>query len=529
MKKRFLLVGLTTFTSLLASCGGSIDPNASLSVDLSKKIDLVTYFPASGKSNDFFNNSYIPQKLKEITGYKVTYNQTTDLGADTQIGNMLIGKDPINMMKIAPTLFNNYVTQGYFTDLTEIINIYGKDLKSNITEEQWEAATYNGKIYAIPEIGHTAMQNTALVWNTDHLKSVGITKIPETLSEFDKATAALQAKFGPNNANYHAFGLPGTHSEENLLTTPFEVPKNYYVDNGEITPAIFSPNTEKYVTYLNSLNNSGVLARSWTTTVATNVLSNFTNENISVGVVSYWHVEPLKEMLMSTEKYKNNREAVDNLVAWNPTLRGDGTNGSYVQEKAKVRNYQGCSYYCTIPVACAKDAAYVVDWMNTKVQEQASTIQIVGEEGKHFEYVSKDDPDAVQLLDVENIYAKTLPLFNEDIHGMSQYQTGANIKIGRKFWPLPEKQFNAWSILFTDTENLIEDPFALHPVLPKYAKTDLKAKNQYVTSLQQIISPSNGKTVEENLASARNIYLSKYWKDEVKNEVNNWYKTTGKN
>jgi len=534
MNKRFLKLVTTAIMVVplfaISSCGNTIDPNPDINVDLNNKPDLYTYFPASGKSNDFFNDSFITQQLETLTGYKVTYNQTTETGADTEIGNMLTGKDKVHMMKIAPTLFNNYVTQGYFTDLTDIIDKYGPNLKNHISPAQWESATYNGKIYAIPEVGTIPMSNTAIVWNTDHLAQVGIDKVPSTISEFSEATTLLQNKFSPSNVNYHAFGLPGTLSEGNPICAAFDTPKLFYADSeNKIESMIFSKEVKNYLTYMNGLNNQGIIARSWTTASPTQVLSNFVQENVSCAVISYWYVEPLKEMLLASDSY-DTREEVDNLVKWNQFLLGDGTHNSPKQTKAKIRASQGPSYFCTVPVACAKQAAYVVDWINTKMTDECSTIVTAGKEGVDYEYCNADDEGAIKLgvsdKDGKAIYAKTLPAYYENIKGMSQYQTGFNQDIFEKWWPLSESAFKCWNVLVTDSEQWILNPFALHPVLPKYAKIDLKASNQIVTSMQQIISPSNSKSVDENIATAQTIYSGLYWSDEVANEVNTWYQSS---
>ena len=103
---------------------------------------------------------------------------------------------------------------------------------------------------------------------------------------------------------------------------------------------------------------------------------------------------------------------------------------------------------------------------------------------------------------------------------MSQYQTAVNPDVARKWWPVAEAGFDAWSVLVTDEERLILDPFAVHPVLEEFAKVDLLAQNYVITQQQNIIN----KGVDNYLQQARETYLSRYWKDSIKNEVNNWFK-----
>ena len=57
------------------------------------------------------------------------------------------------------------------------------------------------------------------------------------------------------------------------------------------------------------------------------------------------------------------------------------------------------------------------------------------------------------------------------------------------------------------------------PVFPEFSKVDLLARNYVVTQLQNIINKGIDK-----LENARKTYKSRFWKEAVKNEVNNWYK-----
>lgn len=551
MKKGMLFetVGLSILAMSLASCGGGIDPTPDWTIDVNANksdITLNTYFPASSKSNEYFQNSYIPQQLEKITGYKVNYNQTSEGGADTQVQALLTGKDNVDMLKIGGTLFNNYVTSGYFTDLTDGIKKYAPNLESlsKITKEQWDACSYDGKIYAIPEVGHTTMVNVGLVWNMDHLKKVGITETPDTISEFDAAIKKLQEEFGKNNANYHALGIAGTMSEANPITSAFDMPKNFYVnDKGELENMLFSDRTEAYLEYMNSLAKINAIASGWSGQVESTVMSNFVNEYSSVMVSSYWNVTPLRKSIIAsyksfpdnvatekqktqyvygTEDHEYGEAAPDALIQWEVFLKGDGQFGTNYQEKGKTRDSWGIAYYITVPVANAKRAAYTLDWVNLKQTEESTILTVAGTEGLHYEKATKDDKDAVKLLTEEGEpeeYVKVLDKFYEDISGNSQYQTAVNPTVARKWWPVAEKGFDAWEVLVTDPDQLILDPFAVHPVLKEFAKVDLLAQNFVVTSLQNVINKGTSQ-----LEAARKNYTSRFWKDSVKNEVNTWFK-----
>lgn len=562
MKKIILSLSVlsSVFFLSLVSCGGeALDPTPDWTIDVNatkSEITLNTLFPASGRDNSFFQNGYLPQAFEIATGYKVNYNQTTESGADVEVNAKLNTKEEIDMLKISETLFNNYVTSGYFTDLTEGLEKYAPNLftLSEITEEQWEACTYDGKIYAIPEVGHTVMCGDALVWNMEHLKKVGISKIPETITEFEEAMVKLQNEFGdetkyPNSAaNYHAFALNQNRSEANTIAATFDMPKNWFVNSdNEIENMLYADETENYLAYMHTLYERGMLASGWSGQSESTCINNMVSGYASCIALPYWNMTILRESAIDAYKgidgnfqLKNNETKTnlvygvndteygvapsDALFQWNKYLLGDGTLGTNVQTKGMSRDSHGIAYYITIPVASSKRSAYTLDWINYKQTEELTILNVAGEEGVHWEYTNSDDKDAVKLNTLEGEeeeYVKVLDAFNDDISGMSQYQTAVNPSVARKWWPVAEKGFNAWDVLVTDESTVILDPIAVHPVFKEFAKVDLNARNYVVTQFQNIINSGN----EEKLETARNRYKSVYWKDAVKNEVNSWWQS----
>jgi len=543
----------------LNSCGtGGVDPTPDWTVDVNankENITLNTLFPASGRNNSFFADSYLPRAFEKATGYKVIYNQTTESGADVEVNAKLNTKEEIDMLKISETLFNNYVINGYFTDLTDGLKKYAPNLftLSEITDEQWEACTYNGKIYAIPEVGHTTMIGDALVWNMEHLAKVGISKMPSTISEFDEAMEKLQAEFGdvekyPNTAaNYHAFALNQNRSEGNTIAATFDMPSWWFInDNNEVETMLNAKETENYLTYMHTLYERNMLAKGWSGTSESTCINNMVSGYASCIALPYWNMTTLRESAIDAYKgidgtfqSKNEEEKTnkvygvaetkygvapsDALFQWNKFLLGDGTHGTNVQKTGRARDSHGIAYYITVPVSCASRAAYTLDWINYKQSEELTILNVAGEEGVHWEKTTSDDKDAIKLNTLEGEpeeYVKILDKFDEDINGMSQYQTAVNPSVARKWWPVAEKGFNAWDVLCFDDSIMILNPIATHPVFKEFSKVDLNARNYVVTQLQNIINQGI-----EKLETAKKNYASRYWKDAVKNEVNTWWQS----
>ena len=559
MVRKLKIPFLTTLVALMTSLSGcgavSIDPDLTIDVSNHDDITLKTYFPNFGCANQKIKRGWLGQEIIRQTGYNVEFNQFS-ASMDTEVNKFLNTREPIDMLKVGGTIFNNYVTLGYFTDLTDVIEKYanvvvkpdGTTFKNLFTQKQWEACSYNGRIYAIPEIGHTAMADQAIVWNTDHLKLIGYDHIPQTISEIDDALNKLEAYFGPKNKNYYAFGLYGTIPVNNPLSGAFEVPGEWWVDeNGHLQNVIHSPQWEKYITWVNSLLNKGLIAGDWVSQSETNAMNNFVKENCSAYVATYWNITSVRNMLISTyqsfpedmvltsEKrayvYGETERVTlkeDGLLGWSVYVKGDGAFGSVPQERGVVREGPtGVGYYITVPVASCKRAAYVVDWVCKKNTEQMTITLIAGQEGLHYDYTTKDDPDAIKLNKKEETYVKIYDKFLEDISGMSQFQTSVNMDIAREWWPVAEAGFDAWNVLVVDEDGkedssrVIKNPFATHPVLPKFAKVDLEAQNFVITQAQALINVDSSK-LKDNLAKARSTYNTRFY-NLCKDEINAWY------
>ena len=125
-KSRKLLLILSATACLATSCGGGkIDHDPDMDVDPSKHDDitLTTYFPNFGCDDRKVKDGFLAKELQSLTTYNVQFNQLPENSADTEINKLLSMHEPVDMLKCAPTVFNNYVASGsgYFTNLTPLV------------------------------------------------------------------------------------------------------------------------------------------------------------------------------------------------------------------------------------------------------------------------------------------------------------------------------------------------------------------------------------------------------------------------
>jgi len=526
----------------MAACGGNFaGATIALDVDVTQnRPTLSGLFPAPGMTDSEFNNSGTAKLLEEITGYKVKYSQISGGNEESEVGNALMSQDTYSFIKCGRGSFDQYVTEDAFLDLTDALKTYGQDLLATIDQELWDACTYNGKIYAIPEYGFGYMQDSAIVFNKKHLAKVGITKIPETLTEFTDALHALQAEFGKNDVNYHALAIAGSDADFSIISSTFEMPCEFYEDeNGQVKNYIYSDAADKYFKYMNEeITQKNCLPKNWDTAQGSQVMTWFTNENISVAQIPYWNFNPLCGQMAANPKlgYASAEEAREDL-GWATRIKGDGSYGSVVQEKGRMRGIGDIGYMIALPVRAVNQAPYALDWMNQKIKDENYKAFLLGKEGVSHNIIpeaEKQDGDiGIQEEDGSTTYYRLLPGYKE-VEGNSMYTTGGNPKMGRKYWPLREASYDCWPILLPEEEDdlMILSVLGKCAVLPKWSKVSMQTRSWILTNVQKIIkaSGSSEKTTYSYLLKATQDNLPKmYLKADVMSQIQEWYDANRRN
>lgn len=537
-----VIAAVLTFTGMLAlaGCAEGYHYEIDWDVDLSNPIEINALYPET--SDNAFGTGDTASIISQVTGYTVNYTMVTG-DADNQINSMLSTQEQYHIMKLTEAQYHPYLEDGWFLDLTELLENTesGRKLYDliNLTEYGWDAVTYtdeNGEkhIYGIPDFGYCMMEDSALIWNVDHLKQIGYVnedgsvKVPSTIAEFTDAVTKCQEKFGANNASYHAFDIPG---ENSVWVSPFmgafEVPLNFYLDDdGNIQKDIYSKNMDKFVTYLNGFYESGILSNDWTNGSSSASLSSFANENCSVTFQPYWYVDGLVNAIVSKGTIAENlgidndyRTVHDEAIAWTTRIRGDGTSGSYNQESAKLPGGDhGVSYYTVIPSYMAEYAVYIIDFLGKKMENYDEFYG--GQEGTHWnrtetpagakDYYAADDysyqeyetysgaDSVIYLRPYEYSYrvgeqkadgtyetktvtgggywVKLTQRYLDQIVDNSMYTNGTNSVSSNILFHLRETGFDAWQVAVPMDDTIIEDPMSMSPPLDSWAPISILSR-----------------------------------------------------
>ncbi len=527
MKKLFLGF-ITLFTLTLTGCGGFADVSVNLNVDLDNKPTLKGLYPNSGMSNSSFQNSWLAGQFEELTDYKVEYSQILD--SSQSISNVLASRQPYHFLKLQPGDYGSLVTDSSFLDLTALLEKYGQDILASIPDYAWEAVTMDGKIYAIPEIAAAGygMHNDALVWNLNHLEAVGITKTPETMTEVMDAFEKLDAYYAPQNSNYCVFSLPSPQALCNAFSPAYDIPDRFFEDeNGEIQPYIYHENYLDYLNLLRGFVTEGYLFSSWQSMQIAQVVQAVGTENSSVGYINYWNMNTLYTTFaankgITTEEAKTNFD-------YTIRVTGDGTQGTEVQTAGKMRDSNRINYYISIPAYMGNEAAYAIDWMNTRIQQDNYFDSYVGEEGIHYDYTTSSDPEAV-LIEWDNEphqYIKLYDKFFEDVVGNSMYATGINQTVGAATRHIFEESYDCWTIMFDMDETTISDPIAITPYFYGWSPVYMAALSWIITYEQKYTIEKTQAEADDTFSYLTNTFKTRYWKESVKTEIQTYWESKG--
>lgn len=573
-----LTASLCTF---LFGCGGmgqEYTYEINWDVDLSKPIDIKGLYPETSLPS--FGKDDTAQIIEDTTGYKVEYTEVKGSTADNEINSILSTQTEYHMLKLSEAQYHPYLEQGTFLDLTELLEKTesGRKLYDliDLMDYGWDAVTYydadgTKHIYGVPDFGYCVMEDTALIWNVDHLKQIGYVnedgsvKVPATVEEFTDAVNKCQEKFGQNNSSYHAFDIPGDNS---VLVTPlvsaFGVPLEFYVDeNGKISQYIFSDEIAKYAEYMNGFYKSGVLSKAWGNGSSSASCNNFANELCSVTFQPYWYVTALvnaiasKNIIPQKMGLSNDFRVVhDQCIAWTTRVRGDGTNGSQNQEKAMIHGGDaGVSFYTVIPNYMAEYALYVIDFLGKKLEHFDEYYG--GIEGTHWKPVATpegakdyyEDGDygyqqyetyagadsiiylrpysysyRVGEMKADGTYEKRTitgggkwvqltQRYLDHIVDNSQYCNGTNRVSANVLFHLRETGFDAWQVTVPMDDSIITNPMTMSPPLNNWSVVSILSRTVAKRGVSSAIR-AEGSTATQSIEITRQSMYTKSVKKE---------------
>ena len=141
-------------------------------------------------SNSFPSINYLAEQMESCSkdNLRIRAKLTTDHLELKRLALSAPGKPTYQIVQLANSQFLEYVQRGWLAPITQYVKQYKSRYNfDDIPESMWEAATYNGEIYAIP-----VQQNLQHFFYRKDLFDKHNIKVPQNYGDVLKAAAKLQ-------------------------------------------------------------------------------------------------------------------------------------------------------------------------------------------------------------------------------------------------------------------------------------------------------------------------------------------------
>ncbi|KRF21502.1 hypothetical protein [Paenibacillus sp. Soil787] len=217
-KKVSIVMSTALAISVLAACSSnkpavtsSTTPSAS-QTDAAKQAPLVMDWLGYNSYGQPDPESYVVKYVQDKFNVKFNFWYIDNQKWDDNLNVKLAAGEMPDVLRIANKAnIARYVTQGILAPISEdtfrkFAPNYAKFLDTYY-KEAWDGVKYDGKIYAIPTTNLNASYPTDVIWREDWLKNVGITKVPETLQEYETALYKFRDEDPDKNGKKDTNGL----------------------------------------------------------------------------------------------------------------------------------------------------------------------------------------------------------------------------------------------------------------------------------------------------------------------------------
>ncbi|NOU74119.1 extracellular solute-binding protein [Paenibacillus sp. LMG 31458] len=505
MVKKFLaLMSITTLAASITACGGNGQTAGTTTAPSASTAPIATVdtnkpkpeFKALLQYARFDPNAEVVAKfLNEKTGYKVTYDMLPVENPDDKLNLLMANKEKYGFMLLSGPQYSRLSTSGALEPIDELVNKYGTNMKNVISQNSWNGAKLNGKIYGIPQTGSGTIVNSALIVRQDWMDELGL-KAPTTRDELYNVMKTIKEK---KNVMALSGGktplVPEIMPTFGLTLVQSSATTGWQDVNGKLVNVVENPNMKKYLEFMKKLYSEKLIDQEWSLNQANKVIENFTSGKAAMISNGYFNAPTVQNALL-----KNTPNAK---IASLPYLKGD-------DGKVQVMGSAGISYYVGIP-KWAENKEEIIKYLDLKLDKDIHKEATIGKEGVHHK--------------VENgNYFPILPIFNDQYNNASSFLTGVDEKNYPIYWQARVRKDPILTDAFNKNQeaakgNIVVDPLSFAPPLEAIGKYNLKLQKlmedtflKYITGAEQL--ENYDKFVTQWKADGG---------DEMTKAVNEWY------
>ena len=352
-----VLLATATFSSLAACSKSDEDYGINMNIDLNNKIDLNILMPNSGYTVEEVNADQNAAVVEEVTGYHVNYSQLPATNASSSLNTQMVAREQYNAMKLTSSQFADLVAQDVLLPLDEVLDKFGSDLKSVISEESWDVVRVNGKIYGIPERASSDNIEYPMVFRQDILNELNLS-VPSTKDELYNVLKTIKTETNMIPLTFDMY-TPLVYS----VSSAFGIYSNwqeYEIDGKkEVRYYMDAPQYGEYVEFMTKLYLEGLIDSSVSTNASADCVLKFSSGKAAAISTSLWSVSAIVSGLESNKIISSTQAAAtqENTMAYLRALENE--NG-----EEKVYRKSGYTYITAIPFCMDETAGSEIDWMN---------------------------------------------------------------------------------------------------------------------------------------------------------------------
>lgn len=405
-----LIAAAMIASGALTSCGKNSGDNAAKKPTLKILMNNISVDP---------NTYTVAKLLEEKTGYKVQYDLLPSDNAEEKLNLILSSQeeyDGIQILGAYRQKFITYAKQGALTELDELVDKYGENIKSAMLPESFELGTVNDKLYGIVtsngvmlnEDGTSkpSFMGTMLLVRTDIMNKAGITKMPETIDEFTDMLRAMK-KVGDGSSMSQApltttsnINLPGIDGAFGVA--------DEWIDNGDGTlkHRVETEKYKNYILYLKSLHDEGLLDSEIPVNKTNTMQEKYTSGKSYVMPMAYYDAATIMDALdKNCPGY-----SVDYLLP----IKGENGDSGYTYGGMWMNRVM------VIPKS-AEHPEDMMKWINAKLDKDLFREIVIGEEGVDYEIKDGD-------------YYPILPAFTEHRSLANDFLSGLDDRVYMDYW-----------------------------------------------------------------------------------------------
>lgn len=386
-----------------------------------KKAESVIKKPTIRQLSPYMTEDYnkypVASVIENLTGYHVEYDMLPQDKWGDKLNIILSSGedsyDSITIMGIGQAHYIDLASQGALTDITDLVEKYGKNIIKMVGKDMLESAKVDGRLYGIPSGGgadpEIPIVDKSIAYRKDIIDGSGI-KLPTTIEEFKTFLREIKEKDpagnGPDNI---PMVLSSSDYNVNTIMGAFGVSSEIVERGDTVYNRVELPEYEQYLKYMNGLYKEKLIDQELPTNKSTTV-----NEKISSGraiVMQYGWLD--SSTIMNSLKTAVPDADIEFLT---PPC---GQNG----ERGFVCNLGSLSWdmITFIPATC-KYPEEVIKFYDKKLEKNNFRDITLGKEGVHYTVTEKGE------------YYPILPKFFDERSKSNLYMTGIDRINYPKYW-----------------------------------------------------------------------------------------------